>query len=155
MQSILVVLLMMIIAEGFASTWYERSSTLPDQIAVMSGRLSREVYLAKWFYLSNVMHFMNEELPSEGAVLAFNEVRGYLSDREFIWGDPNLQGYIDYSQLKTKSSLMNRLHALGIRYILINDTEYPREPWELDPIKDEMKLIFQQGEIYLYQITNQ
>lgn len=144
-----------LMAEGIAGVWRERPAGLiSDQVSVVIGRKSREAYLREHFYLTDVLYFANEQLPSGSAILAFNEVRGYLSRHEFIWGPPSLQGYVDYEQLKTRDALRRRLKEIGAEYVLINDTEYPTPARELNPIKGDLKLVYGQGEVYLYRLAS-
>jgi hypothetical protein len=80
-----------VIIEGAATVWKEKSLLLPDQISIATGKLPRETYLRRWFGLAEVMRFMNEELPPDGAVFSYNEVRVFLSDREVFLGFPRTQ----------------------------------------------------------------
>jgi hypothetical protein len=146
-------LLLFLVAEGSARIWHERAAILPDQLRVLAGRMRREEYLNRHFYLADVMTYINEELPDGRAILAFNEVRGYMSEREFIWGAPSLQGYIDYGLLTERETLLERFNDLGIGYVLINNTQYPTEGRELRPIQGDLELIYQKGEVYLYRIS--
>jgi hypothetical protein len=150
---ILSLLMIALMAEGVAGVWRERSWSLSDQVSVVIGRKSREEYLKEHFYLTDVLYFANEQLPPGAAILAFNEVRGYLSQHEFIWGHPSLQGYVDYEQLKTGDALRRRLDQIGVEYILINNTEYPTSARELDPIKGDLQFVYRQDEVYLYRLA--
>jgi hypothetical protein len=152
-KSILTLLMVALIIEGLLGVWRERSGVLRDQVAVVLGEWSREEYLHKYFYLDDVFSFANTKLPAGGAILGFNEVRGYLSQHEFIWGDPSLQAYVDYDRLKTKESLKRRLDELSVEYVLINNTEYPTSAQQLNPIKEDLQLIYKQGEVYLYRLV--
>lgn len=152
---ILSLLMIALIAEGVAGVWRERClpGGLINQVSVVIGRKSREEYLKEHFYLADVLYFANEQLPPGGAILAFNEVRGYLSQHEFIWGHPSLQGYVDYEQLKTRDALRRRLDEIGVEYVLINNTECPTPARELDPIRGDLQLVYRQGEVYLYRLV--
>lgn len=150
---ILSLLMTALIAEGVAGVWREGSGNLSDQGSVVIARKSREGYLREHFYLTDVLYFANEQLPPGGAILAFNEVRGYLSrQHEFIWGHPSLQGYVDYEQLKTREGLRRRLNEIGVEYVLINNAEYPTAARQLDPIRGDLRLVYRQGEVYLYRL---
>ena len=139
-----------IMVEGVWEYWKTRSYSFKDQISVVLNRTSRDVYLLKYFYMSSMFFYINEEIPIDATILSFNEVRGFLSDREFIWGVPELQGYIDYDKLTQNGALRERFEQIGVDYILINNTQYTSEAKELEPIREDMKLVKQIGEIYLY-----
>ena len=111
-----------------------------EQIELQVGSLSRDEYLTRHFDLAAPIAFVNQ-LPADGAVLAYNEERGYLVEREFIWGHPDLQGYLDYSRLSTEGKLADRLDALGVKYIMINENNFPNQAKDLDPIRTDMTLV--------------
>jgi hypothetical protein len=150
---ILPLLMSALIVEGSWGVWRERSFYLGDQISVVLGNMSREDYLHKHFELADVFSFINTQLPPDGAVFAYNDVRGYLSRREFIFGDPSLQAYVDYDQLKTRVDLKRRLDELGVAYVLVNDTT-GKAPFAaaLRSIQDDLQLIYKQGTVYLYRL---
>jgi hypothetical protein len=138
-----------LIIEGAATVWKEKSLLLPDQISIATGKLPRETYLRRWFGLAEVMRFMNEELPSDGAVFSYNEIRLFLSDREAFWGPQELQRFVDYDQLTTRELLLERLEEIGVQYILVNNRQFPTDAEALDVISEDMSLIYDRGKVQL------
>ena len=129
-----------VVIEGFTRGWLPRLPMVREQIELQVGSLSRDEYLTRHFDLAAPIAFVNQ-LPADGAVLAYNEERGYLVEREFIWGHPDLQGYLDYSRLSTEGKLADRLDALGVKYIMINENNFPNQAKDLDPIRTDMTLV--------------
>ena len=150
---VLWLVMLSIVLDATAGAWRERSLTLRSQVSVLLGRTTREQYLKRWFPLSEVLLYANDHLPQDGAILAFNEVRGYLSEREFIWGSPSLQAYVDYDRLRTRAALMQRLEELHVSYILINSENYPPGTVELAPISGDIERIYTQGSVSLYRLS--
>jgi hypothetical protein len=141
-----------LIIEGAATVWKEKSLLLPDQISIATGKLPRETYLRRWFGLAEVMRFMNEELPSDGAVFSYNEIRLFLSDREAFWGPQELQRFVDYDQLTTRELLLERFEEIGVQYILVNNRQFPTDAEALDVISEDMSLIYDRGKVQLYTL---
>ena len=152
---ILSLLLVALLVEGIWGVWRERSHILSDQLAVAVGAMSRDDYSREHFVLADVFNFANARLPLNGAILAYNEVRGYLSQHEFIWGIPGGQVYVDYDQLKTEDALRRRLDELNVKYILVKDAKArAAPPAEFDSIKADLQMIYQQNGIQLYRLVS-
>lgn len=152
---ILSLLLVALLVEGIWGVWRERSHILSDQLAVAVGAMSRDDYLREHFVLADVFNFANARLPLNGAILAYNEVRGYLSQHEFIWGIPGRQVYVDYDQLQTEDILRRRLNELKVKYILVKNAKaHAAPPAEFDPIKADLQLIYEQNGIQLFRLVS-
>lgn len=134
---LLFLFLALIMTQGVIQGWVPRYLTIRDQIDLQLGKISREDYLHRHFELAEAVDYINN-LPDDGAILAYNEVRGYLIDREFIWGHPDMQGYLDYSMLDTEMELINRLEELGVKYILVHKVHYPNDANGLRPVSRVM-----------------
>jgi 4-amino-4-deoxy-L-arabinose transferase-like glycosyltransferase len=147
-------LLIGIMAEGIFEYWQTREYSFKEQIFVVLGRMSRRTYLEKYLNISSMFFYINEELPQGSTVLGFNEVRGYLVDVEYLWGVPGLQGYVNYPALTQDKALKMRFEGVGVDYILINNSQYPTDAMELEPVREDMTLVKQLGEIYLYEFDS-
>ncbi|MBI3026884.1 glycosyltransferase family 39 protein [Candidatus Woesearchaeota archaeon] len=64
--------------------------------------------------------FVNSNLPENSKILLFRDTRGYFLDRDYVWGDPLMQLYIDYSKFKNEDELYEELKSKGITHILAN-----------------------------------
>lgn len=65
--------------------------------------------------------FINLNLPNDSRILLFRDNRGYYIDREYVWGDPLWQAYIDYSKFKNTGDLYKELKKLKITHIMVNN----------------------------------
>lgn len=147
------ILLAGVVIEGLARGWLPRLPMAREQIEIQAGTMSREQYLMRHFDLAAPVALVNG-LPKDGALLAYNDERGYLVDREFIWGHPDLQGYLDYARLNTRSLLEDRLDALGVKYIMINRNNYPTQAKDLEPIFADMTLLKSFGSVDIFAFND-
>ncbi len=138
--------MLLIMGEGAVGVWRERPAPLADQIRVVFGSLSRETFLRTYLEPADVLLFANRNLPPGGAILSMLEVRSFLSEHEFIWGDPSTQAYIDYPQLKDPGALRQRLSDIGIQYLLLT-----KPAPELELLRPELQLIYKSGKYDLYR----
>ena len=65
--------------------------------------------------------FINYNLPKDSKILLFRDTRGYFLDREYVWGDPLLQVFIDYSKYSNEEDFYDDLKLLGVTHILVNN----------------------------------
>lgn len=63
--------------------------------------------------------FINQYLPKDAKLFLFRHVRGYWSDRDYVWGDSFLQGYFDYSTMNA-DELYKRLKSENITHIAMD-----------------------------------
>ena len=64
--------------------------------------------------------FINANLPENSRILLFRDTRGFFLDRDYVWGDPLFQVYINYSKLKNEDDFYKELKSIGITHILVN-----------------------------------
>lgn len=115
----------------------------------------------------NVFKYANENIPENSKLLLFREPRGYLSDLDYIRGDPLTQKVLDYSQIKDAGDMYRELKRLSITHILINTkvdffglhnpNQPPRYPEKILKLMDETlenngKLLFSESGAYLYEL---
>ncbi|MBI4345559.1 MAG: hypothetical protein HY553_01810 [Elusimicrobia bacterium] len=91
-----------------------RSKLRPD-------RDPRELYLER-----SLDHYLpydriRRDVPPESRILLYREVRSYYLGLDYLWGDPLNQGLIPYARLATPEALRDRLRALGVTHVLVND----------------------------------
>ena len=137
--------MLLIMVEGTVGIWRERPAPLGDQLRVVIGSLSRETFLRTYLEPADVLLFANRNLPPGSVILSMLEVRSFLSEHEFIWGDPSTQAYIDYSQLKDSQALRKRLSELGVQYVLLTGPSP-----EVESLRPELQLIYKSGKYNLY-----
>lgn len=65
--------------------------------------------------------FVNENLPENSKILLFRDTRGFFLDRDYVWGDPLFQLYINYSKFNNENDFYKELKRLGISHILVNN----------------------------------
>jgi len=65
--------------------------------------------------------FINSNSEKDSKVLLFRDTRGFFLDRKYIWGDPLLQLYIDYSKFKNEDDFYKGLKYLNITHVLVNE----------------------------------
>lgn len=114
-----------------------------------------------------VFRYANENLPKTSKLLLFREFRGYLSDLDYIIGDPLLQKIVDYSKFADGEDMYNELKKLGITHIFINTkiesaaihninqpARYTERHIALmdEALRDHGNLLFDSKGIYLYEL---
>ena len=130
----------------------------------------------KGFYLKlsdhngyNVFDYINKNLPKNSKLLLFREVRGYLSDRDFIIAPEKAQKVINYDLIKNSDELYKRLKELKITHILINtkvelfqaDFKFSKAPPYFsrrvvnlmdEVLNENSELIFEHNGVFLYSL---
>lgn len=62
----------------------------------------------------------NRKLPADARVLLMWTSTGYYLDRDYVWGDPTDQGYIDYCAFRDPAAFAARLRELRITHVLFH-----------------------------------
>lgn len=96
---------------------------LPERLRVLAARESKEAYLARSVSSAEAMRFVNNVLRPR-CLFLFREVRGYVLEVPYLWGDPLNQNLVDYASLPDPESLHRRLRQLGVDAVLVNGREY-------------------------------
>tara|TARA_Y100000031_G_C7869428_1_gene225654 strand:- start:119 stop:490 length:372 start_codon:yes stop_codon:yes gene_type:complete len=65
--------------------------------------------------------FINSNLPENSRILLFREWKGFFLERDYVWADPLIQVYVDYSKFKNEKDYYEELKRLNITHILINE----------------------------------
>ncbi len=78
----------------------------------------------------SAMRRANQILPRDSNVLLYREVRGYMLDRKYSWGNPLNPGPIDFETARTPDDIMSALKTRGFTHILYNPYvgPYPGAP---------------------------
>ncbi len=116
----------------------------------------------------SVFKYANENLPKDSRLLLFREFRGYLSDLDYVKGDPSAQNYLDYSKISDSGQMYNELKKLGITHVFVNTKlgeigvhglgqppHYTKEIIELmdKTLKQYGNLLYEDKGVYLYEIA--
>ncbi len=92
---------------------------ISDRWEYLSGRISREDFLASRAPGYAVFSFANEHLPEDAYVLlALYECRGYYLERRYMWANPISQRVLRLEQFATSEELSDELKARGFTHIL-------------------------------------
>ena len=115
----------------------------------------------------NVFKYANENLPKNSKLLLFKEARGYLSDLDYIRGDPLTQNVLDYSKIDNSQEMYNEFNQLKITHILINTKidffgmhnqnqpkRYSEKILKLmnETLQMHGQLVFSDNGVYLYEL---
>lgn len=102
----------------FTSVFLGKNS-LPTQIAVLSGRISKDEYLAARVPAYRVFREADKILPPDAKVLiGFNLNQGYYLDRPYIYGSLTEQGYLEWQKLRDVGELTGWLKDKGVTHII-------------------------------------
>ncbi len=116
----------------------------------------------------NVFKYANENLPKNSKLLLFREYRGYLSNFDYVVGDPLLQKVVDYSKFANSEDMHTELKRLGITHVFVNTriqyaaihnpNQPPRYTEEIismmnESLRNHGKLLFEDDGIYLYKLN--
>ena len=113
-----------------------------------------------------IFDYANKNLPADSKILLFREFRGYLSNVDYVIGDPLTQKVVDYSKITNEGEMLNELKKAGITHILINtkigfagihqemEVRYSKELISLmdKTLEKYGILLVQDNGAYLYQI---
>lgn len=117
----------------------------------------------------NVFDYANKHLPPNSKLLLFREYRGYLSDFDYVIGDPLNQKVVDYSKANNGEEMYKELTKAGITHVFINTklgfagihspSQPPRFSKKILDLMDETlklhgRLLFAENGIYLYELVN-
>ncbi len=113
-----------------------------DPFSYISGRVSRDSYIAKYRPEYSIFQYANRHLPANAKILAFFlGNRSYYSDRELIFGIGEFNKIIDSADSEKK--IAEELRAKGFKYLIIRFDLFNR--WtnqQFDDRKKEMLKIF-------------
>lgn len=91
------------------------------EIPVVLGLETKEAFYSKYpGPIYKASKFINQELPENSKILLFRDNRGFFLDRNYVWGDPLLQVYLNHSKFKNETDFYQELKRLGITHILVN-----------------------------------
>jgi len=116
----------------------------------------------------NVFKYANENLPKSSNLLLFGEVRGYLSNLDYIKSDPLAQKVIDFSKISNGEDMYKKLMQLQITHVFINTNlgflgrtnpnlpvRYTEREFNLmdETLKTHGRLMFSEKGVYLYELV--
>jgi 4-amino-4-deoxy-L-arabinose transferase-like glycosyltransferase len=85
------------------------------------GLESEESFYSKRVSMYEPSMFINSNLPENSRILLFREWKGFFLERDYVWADPLIQIYVDYSKFKNEKDYYEELKRLNITHILINE----------------------------------
>jgi hypothetical protein len=95
--------------------------------AVLSGAISGEDYLRRFFPGYAAMDWANKNTPTEAKFAVYGEPRCFYLDRAYFWADDQHNQLIDYSKLKSGADFARALRDLGATHVLWNlNLDYAR-----------------------------
>lgn len=83
------------------------------------GGQAREQYMA-YDGLESVFHYADNNLAPNARLMLLWTSEGFGCPRDYIWGGPFDQDYIDYSEYKTPGALLQRLHGEGVTHVVLH-----------------------------------
>lgn len=96
-------------------------ATARQHLRIMFNNSMRHDWLSQKITPLYAFEWMNENLPSDSNVLLLPyENRGYYLNRHYIWGNPISQRLIQFEKFHTSTELAEKLHSLGVTYVLEN-----------------------------------
>jgi hypothetical protein len=93
--------------------WAKRS------FPVLSGAMTQEEYVMRYFSGAASMDWINKNLPATAKFVVYGEPRCYYLEREYFWGDTP-HNLLVQSQLDAGKSLHESLKNLGATHVLWN-----------------------------------
>jgi hypothetical protein len=129
-------------------------------LPVLSGTVAREeVRRANPLYVAS--RLIDRFTEPEAKILLFQEVRGYLLDRQYMWGDPLNQGVLSYRDFGSAEELRQALRRLDVDYVLVGrkifpftiERDYAKADWRrMEDLLAESRLVFATDDYVLYAV---
>ena len=85
---------------------------------VVSGAVSQNAYLSKYFKPYNADQYINNNLSPDVKIGLFGDTEGFYLDREYIWCDYGHNSLLSHNY-KTSNELINDLKRLGVTHIIV------------------------------------
>lgn len=117
LSKILKILLVLTFSFNFLIWFGSNAKEIPVAIGLES---KNDFYLKYPGPIYRASQFINSNLPENSKILLFRDNRGLFLDRDYVWGDPLLQLYIDYSQFENEDDFYEKLKSIGVTHILVN-----------------------------------
>lgn len=146
------------------ATLYVRGANPGEALAVVTGRLSRDAYLARRLPLMPLWNYVNVQLPKEARLLFAGLGGSYYSDRYCYLTDAYLQRRI---RLDTWENYRDDIRQEGIGYAIVPDAlpPQPRLGPDYAPARNELPFarrlaeahgerLFGAGGMSLYRLEN-
>lgn len=105
---------------GLASCVFSLRKTLPDSLAAVTGKISREEYLERQLANYSMWQYINTTLPSNARILSFLEGT-YYSDPLCYVAMPHMQSSIRFDKWEHFIEDLNRYH---IKYVLFTENSH-------------------------------
>ena len=113
-----------------------------DPFSYISGRMSRDTYIAKYRPEYSIYQYINRHLPNNVKILGlFLGNRGYYSERDLIFGVNEFQKLVNRAE--SEKEILNELRDEGLIYLIIRFDLFNQ--WtnkQFDDRKKEMLKIF-------------
>jgi hypothetical protein len=96
----------------------------PYQFQALMGKISAGDFITYYLPHYPACQYLNSQVKPGEKILLFGENRGFYLEPDYLWGDPFGQCVLDYRRDNTPESLLARLQALGIRWVLYRTDLY-------------------------------
>ncbi len=95
--------------------------TTSNQLPVVMGRVDREEWRGGMVAFAKAVPTLHQMVPKEGTRIAlYDEVFGFLLDRNYIWANPGHSTLIQHEASKSGAEYVESLKSLGITHIYLS-----------------------------------
>jgi hypothetical protein len=103
---------------GYALWLISQVVTIP-QARVVLGQETPQEYLQRNVSFAEPAAWMNENLPEGAKVALYDEVFGFLLDREYLWANPGHTTELGYAEAQTAEALAGNLRRMGVTHVYL------------------------------------
>lgn len=140
-------------------------------LKVIFGLETRDEYLSRALPYYQAYLFINKKLPPGSKILTLGGkemgVGGYYIEKDYLWGSPLYQAYINYWKCNNSEEVYQRYKEVGVTHILFEKDEVSLNPdWQapFDPrgqqvmgyIKEVLdrhcREVYRSGKFYVYEL---
>lgn len=108
-----------VVVQSLATLYLLREMQIMDQLQVVTGKVTPQEFRAKSVALANMAGTLNE-LPQNSKIALYDEVFGFLLDRDYMWANPGHSTLIPYENMKTGEDYAKEMQALGFTHVYVN-----------------------------------
>lgn len=102
--------------------------TTSNQLPVVMGRVDREEWRGSMVAFAKAVPTLHQMVPKEGTRVAlYDEVFGFLLDRNYIWANPGHSTLIQHEGSVTGLHYVQSLESLGITHVYVSTLYMPKE----------------------------
>lgn len=108
-----------VVLQSLATLYLLREMQLMDQLQVVTGKVTPQEYRAKSVGLARWTETLNA-LPPTTKIALYDEVFGFLLDREYMWANPGHSTFIPYDKMNSGEDYAREMKALGFSHVYVN-----------------------------------